>query len=63
MKGCPHCGVRGWLFKEPGPGKQVWLVCINCGHETYVGAERVVEATNQKIQRGKRRGAISWDKS
>ncbi|MHB1160898.1 MAG: hypothetical protein ACYC3V_11300 [Chloroflexota bacterium] len=26
---CPSCG--GWTFLEPGPGREMWQVCLNCG--------------------------------
>ncbi len=26
---CPSC--RGWTYLEPGPGEEVWQVCVNCG--------------------------------
>lgn len=48
---CPHCGPRGWLFTELGPGQERWRVCINCGYEEYAGTGRIVERNAQRMSK------------
>ena len=62
---CPHCGSRGWLFTEPGPGQERWRVCVNCGYEEFTGDSQPIQRTRQRLARKPTRqldpGEWEWD--